>query len=100
MFEQREKIGDNTVKYLPLLFILTFTGCAITDVEREERMQHSHKIKQDFQIFVSDCQMTEGELVIDRPSKSRRVHNAPITVWEMKDAVCYYDDTYPRKMSD
>lgn len=78
------------MKYLPLIFILAITGCAITDVERLERMQYSHKIKQDFQIFVSDCRMTEGELVIDRP----------ITVWEMKDAVCYYDDDYPRRMHD
>jgi len=88
------------MKYLPLIFILVFTGCAITDVEREERMLYMHNIEQDFRIFVNDCQMTEGELVIDRSITSRRAQNAPITVWEMKDAVCYYDDTYPRRMSD
>ena len=56
-------------------------------------------IEYEFRGFVRDCDLTGGNLVINKRSIDRRVQVAPITVWEMKDAVCYYDDgTYPRRM--
>lgn len=85
------------MKYLPLIAILILAGCSITDVEMEERMYYSDKIEREFWIFVNDCTMTGGQLHVPR----KRVQNAPPTVWEMKKAVCYYDDdTLPRKMDD
>lgn len=91
------------MKFLIILFILFIliisSGCAITDEERLVRQQHIADIEKEFYSFVADCYMTEGELVIDKSLEDRRVQNAPITVWEMKDAVCYYGDAYPRRMN-
>lgn len=85
------------MKYLLLLAIFIFAGCSITDVEMEERLYYSDKIEREFWILVDDCQKTGGSLHVPR----RRVQNALPTVWEMKKAVCYYDDdTMPRKMDD
>ena len=70
------------MKYL-FLILIGISGCATTDIAQIER---------DFKIFVEDCRVTDGELVIDKRLIDRRVQNAPITPWEMKDAVCFYDD--------
>lgn len=88
------------MKYLPLIAILLLIGCSITDVERQDRLEYSEKIERDFWAFVNDCQMTGGHLYIDSPVIERRIQNAPITVWEMKDIVCEYDDAPPRRLSD
>jgi hypothetical protein len=88
------------MKYLPLIIILAITGCAITDVERQERLEYLEKTERDFWTFVNDCQVTGGHLYIDSPVIERRVHNAPINVWEMKDVVCEYDDMPPRRLRD
>jgi len=75
------------------------SGCAITNAEKTERLSYMTGIEQEFQVFVRDCDLTGGNLVIDKRSTNRRVQVAPITVWEMKDAVCYYDDgVFPRRM--
>ncbi len=83
------------VIFLLLLLYWCF-GCAITDEERNNRLTRIAQIEKEYYAFVNDCQMLEGNLVIE---STRRVHNAPITVWEMKDAVCYYDDAYPTRMN-
>ncbi len=71
----------------------------MTATEKSERLSYMAGIEQEFQVFVEDCRVTDGELVIDKRVIDRRIQNSPITVWEMKDAVCYYDDgTYPRRM--
>ncbi len=84
-----------------LLFLLysCLSGCAITDEERNARLVRTNQIEKDFYSFVADCYMTDGELVIDRSLENRRVQNAPITVWEMRDAQCFYpDERFPRRM--
>lgn len=88
------------MKYLPLICILALTGCAITDVEQQERLEYSNKIERDFWTFMNDCQVTGGHLYVDSPVIERRVHNAPITVWEMKGIVCEYDDGTPTRRLD
>jgi len=81
------------------LILIGLSGCAITSAEKTERLSYMAGIEQEFRVFVSDCNLTGGNLVIDKRSTNRRVQVAPITVWEMKDAVCYYDDdVYPRRM--
>ncbi len=86
--------------YLPLIFILAFTGCTITGVERQERLEYLEKTERDFWTFVKDCETTGGHLYVDSPVIERRVQNAPITVWKMKGMVCEYDDARTRKMHD
>lgn len=86
------------MKYL-FLILVGISGCAITNAEKSERLSYIVGIEQEFQVFVSDCDKTDGKLMIDNRLIDRRIQNSPITVWEMKDAVCYYDDgTYPRRM--
>ncbi len=87
------------MKYL-FLILIGISGCAITNAEKSERLSYIAEIEQEFQVFVRDCSLTGGELVIDKRVIDRRIQNSPITVWEMKDAVCYYDDgIYPRRMN-
>jgi len=81
-----------------LISLLILSGCAITDEERLERLTYMAKIQSDYDIFVSDCRVSDGELRINLPLEERRVHNAPITVWEMKYAECWYDDIFPIRM--
>lgn len=86
------------MKYL-FLILIGLSGCAITTAEKSEQLSYMAGIEQEFRVFVRDCDLTGGNLVIDKRSIDRRVQVAPITVWEMKDAVCYYDDgTFPRRM--
>lgn len=87
------------MKYLPLIFILVLTGCA-TDVERIDGLQRIEKIQNEFKIFENNCRITNGYLYIDKDPNRRRVQNAPITVWEMQDAVCDYGDMHPVRMSN
>ena len=49
-------------------------------------------IAYEFKKFADECRYLGGKLHIERPASERRVQNAPITVWEMKDAVCFYED--------
>lgn len=87
------------MKSLVLISLLILSGCAITDEERYERLAYTNAIEKDFLVFVSDCNFFDGELRIDLPIENRRVHNAPITVWEMQHAECWYDDSYfPTRM--
>ncbi len=82
-----------------LLLLLYLSGCATTEEERVDGLSRMDTIKHDFTTFVADCYFTEGELVIDKRLEERRVQNAPITVWEMKNAQCFYsDESYPRRM--
>lgn len=78
------------MKFLVLLFLLS--GCVADTSNRITQIESNYKT------FVSDCNLTGGELQIDKPFNKRRVQNEPITVWEMKAAVCYYEDAYPIRM--
>ena len=69
-----------------MLFVV-LSGCAISDEERAVRENRLYQIKQDFYVFVDECEFMEGSLYIPR----RRVHNGIPTPWEMEDSICYFD---------
>ncbi len=69
--------------------LILLTGCATSD-----RMT---QIESDYRAFARECSYG-GKLSIDRPLNKRRVQNAPVTVWEMQDAVCSYPDEWPIRM--
>ncbi len=82
-----------------LLFsISVLSGCA----SQEEVMKGNKemaKIAYEFKEFAEECNFGDGQLMIDRPFDERRVQNAPITVWEMKDAICRYEgERYPVRL--
>lgn len=79
------------IKYL-LLAVFCLSGCAITDEERYKRLSYTAAIEKEYLSFKSYCRDTDGYLHVPR----RRVQNARPTLWEMQDAVCYYDDTHSR----
>lgn len=77
------------MKALLVLLFVTLTGCAssqrIVDIERT------------YELFVAECTLMQGHLYVPH----RRVWNAPPMVWEMLDAVCWYDDgTLQHTMED
>lgn len=74
-------------KYILLILL---TSCASTD--------RITQIESDYRAFASECSYMGGKLSIDLPFNKRRVQNAPVTVWEMRDAVCSYPDAYPMTM--
>jgi len=65
-----------------LLVLLCVTLCGCTSSPRIVDIEHA------YQLFVADCALMEGHLYLPH----RRVWNAPPMVWEMLDAVCWYDD--------
>lgn len=69
-------------KYIITLLLLP--GCVSTP--------RIAQIEYDYTVFADECFYLGGELSIDRPFYTRRVQNAPVTVWEMLDAVCSYPD--------
>ena len=84
------------LEYLLLMLIVGLSACAITDEERHKRLSYMADIEEDFRVFVSDCQFTNGYVHVPR----RRGQNAPPTPWEMQDAVCFYDDMYPYRFDN
>ncbi len=74
-----------------LAAFLSLFGCA----SQEEVMKGNKEmaiIAYEFKAFAEECHYGGGRLMIDRPFDERRIQNAPVTVWEMKDAICKYDD--------
>jgi len=67
-----------------LLLLICLSGCASTTAD----LMYMAEIEEAYDSFVSDCNFLQGKLYVAR----RRVQNAPPTVWEMKDAVCWFDD--------
>ena len=67
--------------------IIMLSGCASMKSDPEMAI-----IAYEFTNFAEECRLGDGRLSIDRPFDERRVQNAPVTVWEMKDAICKYDD--------
>lgn len=76
-------VMDNIVRTSLLLLVL-LAGCAY-DYDSAAKM---HRINYEYNSFVEECEYSDGFLWIDRPFTSRRVQNAPLTVWEKHDAVC------------
>lgn len=64
-------------------------------VDPNDRMKQT---KADYSVFVDECYYLGGALSIDRPFYERRVQGAPVTVWEMRDAVCTYPGYQPLRM--
>ena len=82
-----------------LLFcIIILSGCT-TQEERMEGNKEMKIIEHEFKVFAEECHYGNGHLIIDSPANARRVQNAPVTVWEMKNAICKYDDEmYPVRL--
>jgi hypothetical protein len=76
-------------KYIVILILLS--GCA----SESDLMD---QIKSDYRVFADECLSLNGNLSIDRPVNERRVQNAPVTVWEMRDAICSYPGERPIRM--
>lgn len=92
---KRDIQGFFTGVLLGLPWVLTFlilTGCA-HDYEQQAKMD---RINRDYHAFVQECGFIEGQMQIDRPFTSRRVQNAPPTVWEKQDAICVFSGGYMR----
>ncbi len=77
--------------YKHVLLIL-LTGCASNPDSRMTQIEH------DYRVFANGCLQFDGTLSIDRPFNKRRVQNAPVTVWEMQDAVCSYPGEHSLRM--
>ncbi len=75
---------------LIIVFVLLFSGCAITEEERYDRLVYLNEIETAFEIFVSDCNIIDGHLYVPRS----RISNAPPTVWEKTRAQCWYTTDY------
>ena len=81
-----------------LAAFLSLFGCT-TPEERMAGNKEMEIIAQEFKLFAEECYYGDGHLMIDSPFYERRIQNAPITVWEMKDAICKYDDlVYPVRL--
>ncbi len=76
---------------LRYIILILLSGCAATSPSMDV-------IETDYRNFAEDCDYWDGKLSIDRPLNKRRVKNAPVTVWEMKDAVCTYPGERPIRM--
>ncbi len=81
-----------------LFSVYVLSGCVSQEDVRKGNKEMMI-IAYEFKEFADECRFGEGKLYIERPLSKRRVHNAPITVWEMKDAVCFYEDeVYPVRL--
>ena len=76
-------------KYISLIFLVSCASTTPSDI---------NQIKHDYRKFVHDCEYLGGEASIDRPFNKRRVQNAPVTPWEMQDAICTYPGERPVRM--
>ena len=74
-----------------LAAFLSLFGCP-TQEERMKGNREMEIIAHKFKVFVEECRLGNGQLIIDSPSGKRRVQNAPLIIWEMKNAICRYDD--------
>jgi hypothetical protein len=91
------KIVVNFIMLLGLATLLySLSGCA-HDHEQAAKM---NRISHEYTSFVEECEYSGGFLWIDRPFTSRRVQNAPLTVWEKQDAVCTFSHNTSMRMRD
>ena len=81
-----------------LFSVIVLSGCVSQEDVRKGNKEMMI-IAYEFKEFAHECRYLGGKLYIERPLDERRVKNAPITVWEMKDAVCFYEDeVYPVRL--
>ena len=81
-----------------LFSVYVLSGC-VSQEEVRKGNKEMMIIAYEFREFAYECESLGGKLHIERPLSKRRVHNAPITVWEMKDAVCFYEnEVYPVRL--
>lgn len=79
-----------------MLLLVLLTGCAY-DYEQAAKMD---SINREYAVFAEECRYVDGFLWINRPFTSRRVQNAPPTVWEKQDAVCTLSNSVTIRMED